>query len=55
MRWNEIKITFQGRNPGMAVELISDIFYDLGVKGVVVDDPLLEPEQGKVQDLNIMQ
>lgn len=45
MRWNEIKITFQGPNPGMAVELISDLFYDLGVKGVVVDDPLLKPEE----------
>jgi ribosomal protein L11 methyltransferase len=45
MRWNEIKITFQGRNPDMAVELISDLFYDLGVKGVVVDDPRLEPEE----------
>jgi ribosomal protein L11 methyltransferase len=45
MRWNEIKITFQGRNPGMVVELISDLFYDLGVKGVVVDDPQLKPEQ----------
>jgi ribosomal protein L11 methyltransferase len=50
MRWNEIKITFQGRNPGMAVELISDIFYDLGVKGVVVDDPRLEPEEGWAPD-----
>lgn len=50
MRWNEIKITFQGSNPGMAVELISGIFYDLGVKGVVVDDPLLEPEEGWAPD-----
>jgi ribosomal protein L11 methyltransferase len=50
MRWNEIKITFQGRNPDMAVELISDLFYDLGVKGVVVDDPQLEPEHGWAPD-----
>lgn len=50
MRWNEIKITFQSRNPGMAVELISDLFYDLGVKGVVVDDPRLEPEEGWAPD-----
>ena len=50
MRWNEIKITFQGRNPGMAVELISSIFYDLGVNGVVVDDPQLEPEEGWAPD-----
>ena len=50
MRWNEIKITFQGRNPGVAVELISDLFYDLGVKGVIVDDPRLEPEEGWAPD-----
>lgn len=50
MRWNEIKITFQGRHPGLAVELISDLFYDLGVKGVVVDDPQLEPEDGWAPD-----
>jgi ribosomal protein L11 methyltransferase len=50
MRWNEIKITFQGRNPAMAVELIADIFYDLGVKGVVVEDPQLKPEEGWAAD-----
>jgi ribosomal protein L11 methyltransferase len=50
MRWNEIKITFQGRDPGVAVELISNIFYDLGVKGVVVDDPLLAPDEGWASD-----
>jgi ribosomal protein L11 methyltransferase len=50
MRWSEIKITFQGPNPGLAVELISDLFYDLGVKGVVVDDPQLTPEEGWAPD-----
>lgn len=50
MRWNEIKITFHARNPDMAVELISDLFYDLGVKGVVVDDPHLTPEEGWAPD-----
>ena len=50
MRWNEIKITIQGRNTGMAVELVSNIFYDLGVKGVVVDDPQLAPEEGWAPD-----
>ncbi len=50
MRWNEIKIAIQGRNTGMAVELISNIFYDLGVKGVVVDDPQLAPEEGWAPD-----
>jgi ribosomal protein L11 methyltransferase len=50
MRWNEVKITFKGRDPSIAVDLISDIFYDLGVKGVVVDDPLLEPEDDWAPD-----
>jgi ribosomal protein L11 methyltransferase len=50
MRWNEIKITFQGSDPALAVELISDLFYDLGVKGVVVDDPLLSPQEGWASD-----
>lgn len=39
MRWSEVKITFRGGNQSLAVELISDIFYDLGVKGVIIDDP----------------
>lgn len=50
MRWDEVKITFQSSQPGLAAELISDLFYDLGVKGVVVDDPQLEPGEGWAPD-----
>jgi ribosomal protein L11 methyltransferase len=43
MQWIEIKVTFDGDPQGVIVDLIADAFYDLDVKGVVVDDPLLEP------------
>jgi ribosomal protein L11 methyltransferase len=43
MRWSEVKITFCGGNKSQAAELISEIFYDLGVKGVIIDDPYISP------------
>lgn len=46
MQWIEAKVTFSSDDEGLAVELISDIFQDLGTSGVVVDDPRMEPEEG---------
>lgn len=50
MRWDEVKITFQSNQPDLAGELIADLFHDLGVKGVVVDDPQPEPGEGWAPD-----
>ena len=39
MRWLEIKVVFDFKDKQLAVELVSDLFYDLDLKGVVVEEP----------------
>lgn len=46
VQWIEAKVTFAAADERLAVELISDIFQNLGTSGVVVDDPHLEPVEG---------
>jgi ribosomal protein L11 methyltransferase len=46
MQWMEIKIVFKDDNDELIVDLVSDRFYALGAKGVVVDDPNLTPALG---------
>ena len=46
MQWMEIRVAFQSDNDELIVDLISDLFYALGAKGVVVDDPTLTPVEG---------
>ncbi len=46
MHWIEAKVTFCSTNDALAVELIADIFDNLGTKGVVEDDPHLQPSEG---------
>ena len=50
MQWIEAKVVFDhpGKDPAdkdLAVDLISDIFYDFGLQGVVVEDPDIDPEE----------
>jgi ribosomal protein L11 methyltransferase len=42
MKWLEIKVVFHFKDRQLAVDLISDLFYDLDLTGVVVEEP--EPE-----------
>ena len=51
MRWIEVKIVFDHPDKDLAVDLISDVFYDFGLQGVVVEDPRIEPEEGWPQDI----
>ena len=51
MKWIETKIVFDHPEKDMAVDLISDVFYDFGLQGVVVDDPRIEPEEGWPEDV----
>lgn len=37
MKWTEVKVIFEHTDRELAVELISDIFYDFGLQGVVVE------------------
>lgn len=46
MKWKETKVIFDFDDKQFAADLISNIFYDLGVKGVVVEDPDDEPVEG---------
>jgi ribosomal protein L11 methyltransferase len=50
MQWIEVKVTFAGDQQGLIVDLIADAFYSLDAKGVVVDDPLLEPAESWAPD-----
>jgi len=51
MKWIEVKIVFDHPDKDLAVDLISDVFYDLGLQGVVVEDPRIEPEEGWPEDV----
>ena len=46
MQWLEVKIIFEHKEPELAAELISLLFYDLESKGVIIEDPLLKPHEG---------
>ncbi len=44
--WIETKVTFKSTDPKLVTDLIADAFYESGLKGVVLDDPQLMPEEG---------
>lgn len=46
MKWVAAKVVFDGPDKGLAAELIATRYFDLGLKGVVMDDPDLEPVEG---------
>jgi len=46
MQWIAAKVVIQSDDKSQAIELITDIFYDLGLKGVQIEDPHLDPEEG---------
>lgn len=46
MKWIHIKACFESDDIWLAEELVSDIFFTLGLKGVVCQIPLPEPEEG---------
>ncbi len=50
MKWIEAKIVFDHSDNDLVADLISDVFYDFGLQGVVVDDPGLEPEEDWAED-----
>jgi len=50
MKWIAAKVTFDGPDSALATDLVADIFYDLNLKGVVVDDPELDPGQDWGED-----
>ena len=45
MKWIEIKVIFDFKDKPLAVDLISNLFYDLDLKGVVIETPEIESFQ----------
>ncbi len=45
MKWIAAKVTFDSPDPDLATDLVADVFYALDLKGVVVDDPAMDPNQ----------
>lgn len=43
MKWIEAKVIFDAHNKQLASELISDIFYEMGLQGVVIETTDIEP------------
>ena len=50
MKWIAAKVTFDNPDSTLATDLVADIFYDLNLKGVVVDDPDRDPDQDWGED-----
>lgn len=50
MKWIAAVVIFHSEQVEQAVDLISSLFYDLGLSGVVVDDPDMEPSEGWGED-----
>jgi len=50
MQWMEAKVVFDSDNRELAFELIGSIFFDIGLKGIVVEDPDLPPVEGWAPD-----
>lgn len=44
--WIETKVTFKSSDPQLMTDLIADAFHESGLKGVVIDDPGLAPDEG---------
>ncbi|MDL2329952.1 50S ribosomal protein L11 methyltransferase [Desulfosarcina sp. OttesenSCG-928-A07] len=43
MKWIAATVTFDSPDRALATDLIADIFYSLNLKGVVIDDPDMDP------------
>ena len=46
MRWIKINARFEAENMDLAEELVSQIFFDLDLGGLVCEVPLAEPDEG---------
>ncbi len=50
MKWIETRVIFESTDREFASDLISSLFYDFGLMGVVIEDPDLNPEEGWSED-----
>ena len=45
MQWTEVKVVCETNTGENILDLIADLFYDLGLRGVIIDDPHLQPDE----------
>ena len=45
MKWIAVKVLFEFQDVALAADLIADCFYTVGLKGVVIDDPVADPDE----------
>ncbi len=50
MKWIEAKVVFDAHDPLLAVELISNLFFEFDLQGVAEEDPTLEPAENWAED-----
>ena len=50
MKWIAAKVVFDSPEIDLAADLVADIFYVLGLKGVVVNDPQMDPQADWADD-----
>lgn len=53
MKWIETKVIYDAPSRMLATEIIANIFYELGVKGVVIEGPDEMPVEGWAKDIPI--
>lgn len=46
MKWIEAKVLFEFENADLAVDVISNLFYESGFRGVLIEDPDIQPPDG---------
>jgi len=50
MKWIEAKVVFDAEDPHLAIELISNLFFELDLQGVAEEDPTIEPTEDWAAD-----
>ena len=46
MKWLEVRVVFEAAVPERAEDLIAEMFYALGLSGVLIEDPRQGPSEG---------
>jgi len=50
MKYLEARVTFEPFDPETAADLVAAVFFDVGLHGVVIEDPTLEGEEGWAEE-----
>ena len=50
MKWIEVKVVFDAKDNVLANELVTNLFFESDLKGVVEEDPSIEPIEGWAED-----